>query len=106
LRDVDLELEGGSRLDRVQTYVSRHGCLVLDGSEVALAAIAAHDRRLPALTAHEVLGAVAARLGHRGDVDDFILENVADPELAADRTRELRRDARPLDWPIARRGEP
>jgi hypothetical protein len=39
LRDVDLELEGGSRLDRVQTYVSRHGCLVLDGSEVALAAI-------------------------------------------------------------------
>lgn len=106
LLDVALELDGGARLDRVRSYVSRHGCLLLDGSEVALAAIPARRRRLPALTGSEVLDAVAARLGHRGDVDDFILENVADPELAADRTRELRRDARPLDWPIARRGEP
>jgi hypothetical protein len=106
LLDLDLELEGCARLDRVRSYVSRHGCLVLDGSEVALAAIPARHRRLTALTEPAVLGAVARRLGHRGDVDDFILENVNDPERAADRTRELRRDARPLDWPIAHLGQP
>ncbi len=101
LRDVDVELEGGGRLDRCRSYVSRHGCLVLDGAEVALAAIPARGRRLPALTQPEVLAAVATRLGRRGALDEFILENVADPELGAERTRRLRRDARPLEWPLA-----
>jgi hypothetical protein len=103
LGDVALALEGGGRLDRVLAYVSRHGCLVLDGAEVALAAIAAHRRRFRALTQPEVLAAVAARSGHAADLDGFILANLEDPELAADRTRELRRDARPLDWPLAPR---
>jgi hypothetical protein len=101
LRDVDLELEGGGRLDSFRSYVTRHGCLVLDGAEVALAAIPARDRRLPELTQPEVLAAVASRLGRPGALDEFILENVADPELAAERTRQLRRDARPLEWPLA-----
>ncbi len=101
LRDVDLELEGGGRLDRFHSYVSRHGCLVLDGAEAALAAIPARGRRFPELTQSEVLAAVATRLGRRGALDEFILENVADPELAAERTRQLRRDARPLEWPLA-----
>ena len=101
LRDVDLELEGGGRLDSFRSYVTWHGCLVLDGAEVALAAIPARDRRLPALTQPEVLAAVATRLGRRGALDEFILENVADPELAAERTRQLRRDAWPLEWPLA-----
>jgi hypothetical protein len=57
---VDLELEGGGRLDRVRSYVSRHGCLVLDRAEVALAAIPARDRRLSELTQPEVLAAVAS----------------------------------------------
>jgi len=101
LRDMDVELEGGGRLDRFRSYVSRHGCLVLDGAEVALAAIPARDRRLPELTQPEVLAAVASRLGRPGALDEFILENVADPELAAERTRQLRRDAWPLEWPLA-----
>ncbi|MDQ4071465.1 MAG: hypothetical protein M3088_01130 [Actinomycetota bacterium] len=99
LRDLDLELEGGARLDRAHAYVSRHAALVLDGAEVALAAIPATGRRFEARTEPQTLAAVARRLGHRGDLDDFILAAVDDPELAAARTRELRRDARPLDWP-------
>lgn len=97
LRDVAIRVEGGARLDRVRSYVSRHGCLTLEGAEVALAAIPARSRRWRAFRQPEVLAAVAARLGLRGELDEFILENVADPELAAERTRELRRDARPLD---------
>ena len=101
LRDVDLELEGGGRLDRVRSYVSRHGCLVLDRAEVALAAIPARGRRLSELTQPEVLDRVARHIGRSGALDEFILENVADPELAAQRTWQLRRDARPLEWPLA-----
>ena len=101
LREVDLELEGGGRLDRVRSYVSRHGCLVLDRAEVALAAIPARGRRLSELTQPEVLDRVARHIGRSGALDEFILENVADPQLAAERTRQLRRDARPLEWPLA-----
>lgn len=90
-----VEPEGGGRLRQVRSYVSRHGCLALDGEEVALAAIPARGRRLRALTQPDLLAAVAARLGHHGELDDFILENVADPDLAAARTRELRSDVRP-----------
>jgi hypothetical protein len=102
LEQIELELDGGERLDRAHSYVSRHGCLVVDGQETALAAIPAEGRSLPARSEPDVLAAVAGRLGHRGTVDDFILESVAEPERAAARTRELRRDARPLDWPHRR----
>jgi hypothetical protein len=99
---LELEVDGGERPDRAQSYVSRHGSLVLEGQETALAAIPAEGRSLPARTEPDVLAAVAARLGHGGSVDEFILESVADPERSAARTRELRRDARPLDWPHRR----
>ena len=99
LGDLELEIEGGGRRDRARSYVSRHGALVLDGAEVALAAIPATGRRLDVRTEPDVLAAVARRLGHPSDLDDFILSTVQDPQLAATRTRELRRDARPLEWP-------
>ncbi len=102
LGDLELELEGFGRLDRALSYLSRHGCLVLDGAQVALAAIPATGRRLEARTEPEILAAVARRLGHLGDLDDFILATVHDPQLAAARTRALRRDARPLDWRLRR----
>ena len=96
LSEVDVELEGGERLARVRSYVSRHGCLAIAGHQVALAEIAATGRRLEVLTQPEALAAVAVRLGHRGELDEFILENVADQDLSAERTRELRCDSRPL----------
>jgi hypothetical protein len=102
LDGLELELEGGGRLGRARSYVSRHGGLVLDGDQVALTAIPATGRRLEARTEPEILAAVARRLGHPGDLDDFILDTVHDPQLAAARTRELRRDARPLEWPSRR----
>ncbi|HEV2772742.1 MAG TPA: hypothetical protein VGV57_07950 [Thermoleophilaceae bacterium] len=95
---LDLVLDGGGRIDRARAYVSRHGGLVLDGAQFALAAIPATGRRLEARTEPEILAAVARRLGHPGELDDFILATVLDPQLAAARTRELRRDARPLNW--------
>ena len=100
--ELELGLDGRGRIDRALTYVSRHGCLLVDGAERALAAIPAQGRRLEALTEAEALAIAAARLGHAGELDDFVLAVAGDREAAAARTRELRRGARPLDWPHRR----
>jgi hypothetical protein len=96
---LELELEVGGSADRVLTYVSRHGCLRVDGSERALAAIPAERRRLAPITEPEALAVAARRLGHGGSLDDFVLATARDSELATARTRALRRDALPLVWP-------
>jgi hypothetical protein len=102
LGGVRLELDGGGRLERVAAYVSRHGCLAVDGSEAALAAVAAPGRTLPTLSEPEALALAAARLGHSGDLDTFVLATAADRALAGARTRELRRGALPFSWPERR----
>jgi hypothetical protein len=102
LGGLELRLEGGSVLASVATYVSRHGCLAREGRPIALAAIPARGRRFPALSQAEVLAVAGARLGHAGDLDELILTTAADPDLAATRTRELRREALAFDWPQRR----
>jgi hypothetical protein len=102
LGGVRLELDGGGRLERVAAYVSRHGCLAVGGCEAALAAVAAPGRTLPTLSEPEALALAAARLGHSGDLDTFVLATAADRALAGARTRELRRGALPLSWPERR----
>ena len=97
-----LELDGGGCLERVAAYVSRHGCLAVDGSEAALAAVAAPGRTLPTLREPDALALAAARLGHSGNLDTFVLATAADRALAGARTRELRRGALPLSWPERR----
>ena len=97
---ASVALEAGGRVDGVRAYVSRHGCLALDGEAAALAAIPARAHCLRELTEPEVLALVAARLGHHGELDNFILETAGDPAIAAQRTRSLRRDALSLDPPV------
>ena len=80
----------------VEFYVSKHGCLVLDGSEVALAAVRARGRRFPALTTIEAVEAVRARLAPDVPLERFVHENATDPELRARRTEVLRATARPF----------
>jgi hypothetical protein len=80
----------------VEAYVSKHGCLVMDGQEVAVAGVDADGRRFPALTALEAVDAVRERLAPDRSLEDFVTENAADPALAAERTAVLRSDARPL----------
>jgi hypothetical protein len=80
----------------VEFYVSRHGCLVLDGSEVAMAAVRARGRRFPAMTTLEAVEAVRALLAPDAPLERFVHENATDPELRAQRTAELRRGAKPF----------
>jgi len=55
LRDVSCRLESGERLTELAAYISRHGCLPIEGSEVALTAIEAEGRRFPSMTQRQVL---------------------------------------------------
>jgi hypothetical protein len=80
----------------VTCYVSKHGCLVLDGSEVALAAVPARGRRFPAMTTLEAVEAVRRVLAPSVPLERFVLENATDPEIRAERTAVLRQSGRPF----------
>lgn len=96
LTDVALIREDGVELEAVDAYVSRHGCLALDGSEVALAAVASAGRRFPSLGEIEVLERVRHVLAPELDLERFV-ESSLDPGLAAARTAVLHGSSRPLE---------
>lgn len=91
---------GGARLrvDRLgaiedaDAYVSRHGCLALDGGEAALAAVPARGRGFPERTQGEVLDRVRRLLAPELDRERFVVSGL-DPALAAARTATLRASA-------------
>jgi hypothetical protein len=74
----------------IPAYLSRHGALRLDGSPVALAAIAARGRGLPAMSEAEVLERVRALLAPRLSLEQFVAEAAADPAQARRWTEQLR----------------
>jgi len=80
------ELAGG-----LQAYVSRHGALRIGGSHVALAAVAAAGRTLPALTEAQLLEQVRARLAPNETPDGFVLAQLTDDRVRARRSAALRR---------------
>jgi hypothetical protein len=92
--DPDLRTELGP-VESLDAYVSRHGCLTLDGSEVALAAIEAAERHFPSLGEVEVLERVRQILAPELALERFVASSL-DPGLAAARTAVLRGAARPL----------
>jgi hypothetical protein len=100
LDGVRIAIDGGTTLESVHAYVSRHGCLNHGGAAAGLAAIRAENRPHGALGQAEALALLAARAGHDGDLDDFIHEGIAEPELRAARTALMRRDALKFHWPL------
>jgi hypothetical protein len=95
LHDLDLRTELGP-VESLDAYVSSHGCLTLDGSEVALAAIEAAERHFPSLDEVEVLERVRHILAPELALERFVASSL-DPGLAAARTAVLHGAARPLE---------
>jgi hypothetical protein len=79
-----------------QAYVSKHGCLVLDGSEIALSAVRARGRRFPAMSTLQAIEAVRRMLAPELPIERFVLENALDEAIRAERTAVLRQGARPF----------
>lgn len=80
---------------RLYAYVSRHGCLAIEESEVALAAVESDPRRFRAMGEVEVLEHVRHLLAPELDLERFV-ESSLDPSMAAARTTVLRGNAIPL----------
>ena len=80
----------------VEFYVSKHGCLVLDGSEVALSAVRARGRRFPAMSTLEAIEAVRGLLAPETPLERFVEQNATDEAIRAERTAVLRRGGRPF----------
>jgi hypothetical protein len=99
LLGIDLRLEGGARLDSVHAYVTRHGCLRLDGGHVGVAAVLVEGRGWPALDQPAMLAAARDALAPGEPLETFVLAQATDPEVAAERTAALRREAAPFAWP-------
>jgi hypothetical protein len=59
-------------IDGLAAYRSKHGCLELDGSPVALAAIRAYNRTLPELDEPAVLERVRAQLSPELELERFV----------------------------------
>ena len=94
LEDVHCELADGTVRSELSAYLSRHGCLLIDGSEVALIAVPARDRRFAEMSEPQVLEYVRATLAPKESMDSFVLANSADPALAQERSARLdRREA-------------
>lgn len=96
LRGISCMPESGEELNELATYVSRHGCLLASGSEVALAAVEARGRRFPAMTQRQALEHVRAALAPEQKLKAFVFAAASDPELARRRTEALGSQAAPL----------
>jgi len=94
LEDIACRLDGGEELTAVSAYISRHGCLLVDGAEVALTAVSATGRTLAAMSEPEIMEQVRSSLCPQDELDAFVLANVTDPALSQVRSAQLPR--RPL----------
>ena len=91
LEEIDCRLEDDGDLNEVSAYISRHGCLLVDGSEVALSAVQATGRRFTELSEPQVLEYVRELACPSESLETFVLANVTDPDLAGTRTALLPR---------------
>ncbi len=77
LSEIDCRPEVGEPLTDLDAFRSRHGCLRLDGSPVALSAIPAAGRRLPELSEPEMLERVRAACFPGLDLARMVAETIA-----------------------------
>ena len=91
LPGASCRLEEGSSTGVLCAFASRHGCLLIGDTEVALSSLTARGRTLPAMSEREVLEWVRGDLSPELTLSRFVEACVADPELARRHTERLRR---------------
>ncbi|HEV2790650.1 MAG TPA: hypothetical protein VGV69_05065 [Solirubrobacterales bacterium] len=72
LGGISCRIDGGIEATELSAYRSKHGCLSLDGSAVALAAVRAAGRTLPELDEPTVLERVRAHVEPDRDLEGFV----------------------------------
>jgi hypothetical protein len=90
-RAIDCQLAADEQAAGAHAYLSRHGCLLIDETEVALSAVPALGRRFGEMSEEQVLEWVRAKLSPAATLPSFVLGSVTDPSLAEARTAALAR---------------
>jgi hypothetical protein len=93
LEAVDCRLAGDRQVTELSAYISRHGCLLIDGSEVALSTVRSTGRVFAELSEPQVLEHVRGLACPAESLETFVLGNVTDPDLAGARSAQLPRRA-------------
>jgi hypothetical protein len=99
LSQVQLATEEAGVLERVWSYVSRHGVLNMDGGPVGLAAVAGHRRRFPLVSEPDMLARARDLLSPSDDLATFVSDTVRDAGLRERRVKLLRENGTPFAWP-------
>ncbi len=99
LEHIDLHLDDGTRLAAVDAYVGQRGSLMHDGTPVALEAVRAEARTLPALSTAAMLRLARDRLAPGHDLDTFILRLIDDADFRALTSARVAEDAAPFARP-------
>lgn len=99
LQNIDLDIEGLGRRDRVFTYRSAVPAMGHDGAICAYTELPAQNRQFPDFTHPRVLEAVRERQASDLSFDEFLLALVKDDALRARCTAALRANAVAVDLP-------
>jgi hypothetical protein len=83
------EQEDGTPASSISAYMSRHGCLLHEGSPIAVQGIAARHRSFPAMTEPQMLDLVRRLVCPGRSLESFVSGAAADPELARRWTQTL-----------------
>lgn len=94
LEGARCHLDDGGTILSLAAYISRHGCLLEDGAEVALTAVEANERSFAERGEGEMLERLRALFCPDEALETFVLANVTDPALSQARSTQLPR--RPL----------
>jgi hypothetical protein len=99
LHSISLLINNQLELTDSMCYLSRHGCLTLDGAPVRLAAFPASGAHFRAYTEQDLLEIYAKRLAPGTPVNTFIRRLVDDEPFRKRCKCAVKRDATPFDWP-------
>ena len=89
LTDISLQLEEGEALAEAYAYLSFRGHTAHDGEPIALAEVAAENRRHHAFTQIEALTLMRDRLAPGTALAEFVHAHIADADLRAVRVQRL-----------------
>jgi len=99
LDGIDLQLELGGALSSAYVYCSSRGSLVHKNAPVALAEIKAKGRKWPSLNQEAMQAHVWDQLSTGEDIDDFILQAIADRSIRQARAEAMMVGSIPFSYP-------
>jgi hypothetical protein len=102
LLNIALIVDQSTTLETIYCYLSRHGCLRLNGKPVRMQAFPAAYARFPSLSERQLLSVIAASLAPDKSLESFVQNIIHDLSYRQRCTSRLKSDAIPFDWPYWR----